>query len=150
MSKTKIRINKINKMKNNKDFNLAEEVHHLATSEHSLELELAKELHILSKEIGRMKSMEFIKVFKHPWKFLGFSLLKGIMVGFGSVLGATLFISIFIYILAQISFVPVVGDFVKDVMMRIESGESFTTQYEKAKLEIENEQTADAKLLFNN
>lgn len=133
-----------------KDFNLAEEVHHLATTEHALELELAKEIHILSKEINRMKSMEFIKVFKHPWKFLGFSLMKGIMIGFGSVLGATIFISIFIYILAQISLVPFVGDFVKDVMTQIKSGESITTQYEKATKEIETQQSVEAEKLLNN
>jgi len=55
-------------------------------------------------------------------------MVKGIMVGFGSVLGATVFLSIFIYILAQISLVPIVGDFVKDVMSSIES----TTQIQES------------------
>lgn len=99
--------------------NLAKEVKALAKSERSLELELAKEIKLLSKEIRRMKDMEVIQIFKNKWKFLGYSLLKGIMVGFGSVLGATVFLSIFIYLLSQISFVPVVGEFVRDIIQQI-------------------------------
>jgi uncharacterized membrane protein len=120
---------------------LTKEVHNLVTRERSLELELSKEIRLLSKEIARMKDMEVIQVFKNKWKFLGYSLLKGIMIGFGSVLGATLFISLFIYLLAQISFVPVVGDFVKSVINEIENnqtlpkttkGEEILTRYHEA------------------
>lgn len=98
---------------------LAKEVKALAESERSLELELAKEIRLLSKEIQRMKDMEVIQIFKNKWKFLGYSFLKGIMVGFGSVLGATVFLSIFIYILTEISAIPILGDFVKDIIQQI-------------------------------
>lgn len=101
------------------DSALIKEVHHLAQSERSLELELAKEIKLLSKEIARMKEMEVIQIFKNKWKFLGMSLLKGIMVGFGSVLGATIFIYIFVYLLAQLSVIPVIGDLVKDVITEV-------------------------------
>lgn len=128
-----------------RDPELIKEVRHLAESERSLELELAREIKLLSREIKKMKSMEVIKIFKHPWKFLGLSMVKGIMVGFGSVLGATVFLSIFIYVLAQISFVPIVGDFVQDVMGSIETtstdesgGEAgIFEQYNQAKEEAE-------------
>lgn len=131
-----------------KDPELIKEVQNLAKSERQLELELAKEIRLLSAEIKRIKDMEVIKIFRHPWKFLWLSLVKGIMVGFGSVLGATIFLSLFIYILAQISFVPIVGDFVKDVMGQIEATTSTGTgndtkdqdifeQYHKAQEEIE-------------
>lgn len=102
------------------DSELIKEVHHLAQSERSLELELAKEINLLSKEIARMKDMEVIQIFKNKWKFLGLSLLKGIMIGFGSVLGATLFIYIFISLLAQLSVVPVIGDFVQNIIDEVD------------------------------
>lgn len=101
------------------DSDLIKEVHGLARSERSLELELAREIKELTKEISRMKDMEVIQIFKNKWKFLGMSLLKGIMVGFGSVLGATVFIYLFIKLMAQISFVPVIGDYVKDIITQI-------------------------------
>ena len=78
------------------------------------------EIRLLAKEVKNIKNMEVVKIFNHPWRFLSLALMKGIMVGFGSVLGATVFLSIFVYLLAQISFVPVIGDFVGAVMEEIE------------------------------
>lgn len=88
------------------------------------ELQLTQDVRDLTKEVKKLKDLEFIRVFKHPWKFLGFSLLKGIMVGFGSVLGATVLVAFFIYLLAQISVVPFVGEFVQDVMHQVESSQT--------------------------
>lgn len=107
------------KSKIHTDSELIREVHHMAQSERAIELSLVKEMRLLSKEIARMKDMEVIQIFKNKWKFLGLSLLKGIMVGFGSVLGATLFIYIFVYLLAQLSVIPVIGDWVKDVISEV-------------------------------
>ena len=53
------------------------------------------------------------------------SFLKGLMVGFGSILGASVLVAVFIYGIAQISFVPVIGGFVEDV---IDEVKSVTTQ----------------------
>ena len=49
-----------------------------------------------------------------------FSFLKGLMIGFGSVLGASVLVGIFIYILAQIRLVPILGDLVEDVINQIQ------------------------------
>lgn len=86
-----------------------------------IEMELAREVKELSKEIRKLKDLEFIQIFKRPWKFLWFSLLKGIAVGFGSVLGASVVVALALYLLAQISLVPVVGDFIKDIMSEIQN-----------------------------
>ena len=114
--------------KNKKEDKLISEVQDLAKSERALELELAREVKQLSKEINRMKSMEVIQVFKSPWKFLGFSLMKGLMIGLGSILGATLLLSGLVYLLSEMRFVPVVGDFVQDVIDRIELRQQNTVQ----------------------
>lgn len=81
---------------------------------------LIKESKALTKEVKNLKNLEFVQILKRPWKFLLLSFGKGVMVGFGSVLGASLVVGIFFYILAQISLVPVVGDFVNKVMAQIE------------------------------
>ncbi len=131
--------------KSKKDPSLVKEIRALTESEKSLEKELVREMRLLAKEIRKIKKMEVIKIFKHPGKFLGLSLLKGIMVGFGSVLGATVFLSIFVYLLAQISLVPVVGDFVESVMAEIQgtsqeeqsSDSDIFEQYKKAQQDLE-------------
>lgn len=84
--------------------------------------QLIREVTSLTQEVQKLKDMELIQIFKHPLKFLWFSFLKGVMVGFGSVLGASLVVGIFLYLLAQISLVPVIGDFVQKVINQIQPG----------------------------
>ena len=88
------------------------------------EIELAKELKILTKEVNKLKDLEFMKVFSHPLKFMWFSLLKGMMVGLGSIIGATVLVGLLIYLLSKISLVPIIGDFVKDIMNQIQTESS--------------------------
>lgn len=94
------------------------------------EAELVREVTSLTQEVQKLKDMELIQIFKHPFKFLWFSFLKGVMVGFGSVLGASLVVGIFLYLLTQISLVPVIGDFVQKVINQIQPGTEQTEQQE--------------------
>jgi uncharacterized membrane protein len=87
-------------------------------------LALAKEVKALALEISRLKKMDFMQVFNHPVKFLFYSLLKGLMIGFGSVLGASVLVGIFIYVLAQIRLVPILGDFVQEIINQIQVEQS--------------------------
>jgi len=109
------------------------------------EKEFAKELKELSKEVRKLKSMEFLQVFKNPWKFMWFSLLKGLMIGLGTVLGASVLVGFFVFALAQISFVPILGDFVEDIISQVQVQQtadpsqenSFVNQYNNTKNNIE-------------
>jgi len=99
-----------------------------ATSQQQAEKELAKEMKALAKEIQKIKDMEFVQILKHPIKLLWFSFLKGLMVGFGSVLGASVLVGAFLYLLAQISFLPLVGGFVQDISSYINVAQPSETQ----------------------
>ncbi len=81
---------------------------------------LIKESKTLTKEVKNLKKLEFVQILKRPWKFLLLSFGKGVMVGFGSVLGASLVVGIFFFIIAQLSVVPILGDFINKVMDQIE------------------------------
>lgn len=115
----------------------------------SVELRLAKEVNLLTKEVTRLHDCEFLKVFKNPWKFIGFSFLKGLMLGLGTVLGATVLVAIVAYLLAQMRFVPIIGDFVEEVITHIETSGSpqikaptesnFIQQYQQQKKVLEEE-----------
>lgn len=85
-----------------------------------LEKELTKELKALASEIKKIKSMDYLKVFNNPFKFMWFAFLKGLMVGFGSVLGASVLVGVFIFLLGQVSFVPIIGDFVEEIISQIQ------------------------------
>ena len=95
-------------------------------------------------------------VFTHPAKMMWYSFLKGLMIGFGSVLGATIIVGIFLFLVAQISVIPVVGSFVESVIQEVQSingqqlqspvtnpgalmqGSSMMDQYNKAKNALKN------------
>lgn len=118
-----------------------------AKADAKTQLELTKELRKLTKEVKKLKELEFVRVLKHPVKFLVLAFLKGIMVGFGSVLGASVVVGIFVYIMAQISFVPILGDFVEEMIGYVNvsqsseddsSAPSIFDQIEETKSEIEN------------
>jgi len=84
-----------------------------------IEKELLRDLKLLTKEVKALKNLEFVQVLKKPGRLMWLSLLKGMMTGLGSVLGATVLVAILLYIIAQISFVPIIGDFIKDLMSEI-------------------------------
>lgn len=88
------------------------------------EIDLAAEVTKLTKQVQKLQNTELLKVYKHPGKFLWFSFLKGVAVGLGSVLGASVVVGLLIYILSQISFVPIVGDFVHDIIGELETYQS--------------------------
>ncbi|MCX6734698.1 MAG: DUF5665 domain-containing protein [Candidatus Peregrinibacteria bacterium] len=94
------------------------------TEHHDHSLALAREMKELTAEITRLKKMDFMQVFNHPVKFLFYSFMKGLMIGFGSVLGASVLVGIFIYVLAQIRLVPILGDFVQEVINQIQTEQS--------------------------
>ncbi|MBD3360199.1 hypothetical protein GF366_00185 [Candidatus Peregrinibacteria bacterium] len=91
----------------------------------SVELQLTNEVKELTKEVKKLKKLEFMRVLKSPFKFMWFSFLKGLMVGLGTVIGASVLVALLIYILSKISFVPIVGDFVKDIIQQIETNSTY-------------------------
>lgn len=88
-------------------------------SKKNFEKELIKNLNELSKGVNRLKDLELMELYKKPLKFMGYSLLKGMMIGFGSVLGATVLVAVFVYLLSNIQFVPIVGNFVSDIVQQV-------------------------------
>lgn len=83
------------------------------------EKELIKAAKELSKEVRKLKRLEVIRIFKHPAKFFWFSFMKGVAVGLGTVFGLTVVLSLLIYLLGKIEFVPIVGEFVQEVIEQI-------------------------------
>lgn len=99
-----------------------------STHPHDHSVALAKEVKNLAVEIGRLKKMDFMQVFNHPVKFLWYSFLKGLMVGLGSVIGASALVAVVIYLLAQVRLVPILGDLVQGVINQIQNEQPINSQ----------------------
>ncbi|MDP2643253.1 MAG: DUF5665 domain-containing protein [Candidatus Peregrinibacteria bacterium] len=109
------------------------------------EKNLIKAVNEMTEQVERLREMELLQVLKHPWKLVWYSLLKGLMIGFGSVIGATVLITIFVYLLAELSTIPVLGDFLDNILSKTETAQQDTAkgnilldQYNETKKSLEN------------
>ncbi|EBA04354.1 hypothetical protein RB2150_07623 [Rhodobacterales bacterium HTCC2150] len=52
---------------------------------------------------------------------MGFQLLRGLAFGLGSFLGATIVVSSLVYVLSFIDFLPVIGDWARQISTMIQT-----------------------------
>ena len=74
----------------------------------------------LYKAINSFKKHNFFKMYDSIWRLLAIYVLKGLASGLGWVIGATLLVSILTFILSQIEFMPIIGEWVSKLIQEIE------------------------------
>ena len=52
-------------------------------------------------------------------QLLTIQFMKGAAFGLGSVIGATVFVSLIIYLLSQVAFLPIIGEWIKIILEEI-------------------------------
>ena len=60
----------------------------------------------------------------HPGKQLFFTYLKGIVYGLGALTAVAIVLPVIVSFMQQVQWVPLVGDFVKDVSTRLEHSQT--------------------------
>ncbi len=75
----------------------------------------------LDKSIKDFSKHYFFKIHSSFWKILLVSLFRGLASGLGWVLGATILVSLLTYTLSQIEFIPILGEWVSQLINEIES-----------------------------
>lgn len=78
------------------------------------------ELKEIRKALDTFNQHKFVRRYNSNFKLLWFQFLKGLAFGLGSVLGATIVVSLLISFLAQIEFVPIIGEWAKEIMIEIQ------------------------------
>ncbi|MEP2947137.1 MAG: DUF5665 domain-containing protein [Lentilitoribacter sp.] len=81
--------------------------------------ELHSEINALNRELGKLNQHRYIKLHNSIPKMLGFQFIRGLAFGLGSVLGATVLVSILVYFLAQIDFIPIIGEWAQEILIAI-------------------------------
>ena len=84
--------------------------------------ELSAEVAALRAELHKLTSHRFMRIQNSLWRLLLYQVTNGLMVGLGTVLGATILVSILGYFLAQIELLPIIGDWATRVLEQIELG----------------------------
>lgn len=63
----------------------------------------------------------FVKMHDTWWKPLWFQFLRGLAFGLGSAIGATLLVSMLVWWLSQIEFIPILGGWATEIIDQIET-----------------------------
>lgn len=77
---------------------------------------LEREIAALRREIEQLNGHRFLRVYSSLTRLLWFQFLRGIAFGLGSVAGATIVVSVLVFVLSSVDFVPVIGEWAKRVI----------------------------------
>ena len=78
--------------------------------------QLVEKSNQINDQLQQLNDHKLIKAYNSSPRLLWFHLLKGIALGLGSVLGATVVLSTLVYVLSQIEFIPVIGEWVSKII----------------------------------
>ncbi|MBF0279283.1 MAG: hypothetical protein HQM13_15920 [SAR324 cluster bacterium] len=81
--------------------------------------EILSEIKEIKQELKAINSHNLIKTYNSIGRLIIYLFFRGVVVGFGTVMGATVVVSIFIYLLSQIDFVPIIGVWAKAIIEQI-------------------------------
>ncbi|WP_114286337.1 DUF5665 domain-containing protein [Candidatus Halocynthiibacter alkanivorans] len=88
----------------------------------ALDPETESELTALRKEMARLNNHRFVRIHNSTARLMGYQFLRGLAFGLGSVVGATILVSTVAYLLAQVDFIPILGDWAKQIAAEIRLG----------------------------
>lgn len=81
---------------------------------------LRAELALLRTELATLNAHRYVNIHNSYWQMLGFQFLRGLATGLGTVVGATVIVSILGYSLAHIDFIPIVGEWAAEIADQIQ------------------------------
>lgn len=81
---------------------------------------LDAEVRALREEIAFLRRHRMFVLYQSLTRVLLFRFLSGMAAGLGTVIGATLLLSIVVWMLSQIEFVPIIGEWAVSVAAEIE------------------------------
>ena len=79
-------------------------------------------LEALTAEVRRFNEHRFVKIQNSPGRLLLYQLLRGAALGLGTLMGATVLVSLLAWWASQFSFVPIIGDWMIQIVDEIERG----------------------------
>lgn len=75
----------------------------------------------LSKEVALLNSHRFVKIHNQPVRMIAFQFFRGLAFGLGSVMGATILVSLAAWWVSQFEFLPIVGEWARQIADEIQT-----------------------------
>ncbi len=79
------------------------------------------EIAALRKELARLNSQRFFRIYTSLPRLVGFSFARGLAFGLGSVIGATILVSFLALFLTRIDFIPIIGTWAREIAEQMEA-----------------------------
>lgn len=79
-------------------------------------------LEALTAEVRRFNGHKFVKMQNSPGRMLMFQVMRGAALGLGTLMGATVLVSLLAWWASQFSFIPIIGDWMTQIVNEIEQG----------------------------
>ena len=83
---------------------------------------LTEELRAIRIELARLNAHRFVRQMNSPARMMGATFARGMALGLGTVVGATIVVSVVGYLLAQIDYIPILGQWAARLAEEIQSG----------------------------
>ncbi|KPP80922.1 MAG: hypothetical protein HLUCCO07_12020 [Rhodobacteraceae bacterium HLUCCO07] len=74
----------------------------------------------LTREVERLNTHRFVIIHNSLWRLLLFQFARGLAFGLGSVMGATILVSLLAWWVSQFEFLPLIGEWAAEIVDRIE------------------------------
>ena len=84
---------------------------------------LEREIRTLRREIAELNGHKMLRVYGSTTRLVWHQFLRGLAFGLGSVVGATILVSVLVYFLSWVDFIPVIGEWAAEVVRIVQGGE---------------------------
>lgn len=84
--------------------------------ENQQNVDLHADLKALKDELQLLNTHRFVRIHNSLWRLISFQFIRGLAFGLGSVIGATILVSVLVYTLSTIDFIPIVGEWAKEIV----------------------------------
>lgn len=81
---------------------------------------VAEEISALRNEVAVLNSHRFIRLHNSPLRLIGFQFVRGLAFGLGSVIGATILVSLLGLFFSRIDFLPIIGEWASEIARQID------------------------------
>jgi len=81
---------------------------------------MAQEMQALRDELRRLNAHRFVRIHNSIPRLLAFNFARGLAFGLGTVLGASVLLSAVAWSLAQVEFLPIIGEWVSQIARQME------------------------------
>ncbi|MGI3210731.1 DUF5665 domain-containing protein [Roseovarius tibetensis] len=83
--------------------------------------DLAQEIRALRAEVKQLNSHRFVRIHNNLPRFFALNFARGLAVGLGTLLGATVLLSLIVWALSQIEFLPIIGEWASQIAEQMDS-----------------------------